>query len=218
VTHRVFADRDEAGRLLASRLGDCDLGDDTLVLALPRGGVPIAVQVARTLGAPLDIFVVRKLGLPGRPEFAMGALASGGVVVLNPHWAELEVAEHELQEVARREQVELQRRERVYRGDRPPPVLRDRTVVVVDDGLATGSTMLAAVQALRRRGVRRLIVAVPVAPPEACAKLEAEVEEVFCLLSPEQFFAVGEWYRNFAPVTDDDVCAALAGASMAQPP
>jgi putative phosphoribosyl transferase len=179
-----------------------------LVLALPRGGVPVGLEVAQALGAPLDVFLVRKLGVPGHRELAMGALASGGVRVLNPAVVDaLGLPGAVLDAVAAREQAELERRARAYRGDRPPPDVRGRTVVLVDDGLATGSTMRAAAAALRRLGPARLVAAVPVAAPETCAALraDADVDAVVCAVTPARFLAVGVWYEDFAQTTDDEV-------------
>jgi putative phosphoribosyl transferase len=186
-----------------------------LVLGLPRGGVPVAFEVARALGAALDVFVVRKLGAPGQEELAMGAVASGGVRVLNREVLDLlRVSEREIDQLATWELRELEGRERTYRGDHPPPDVRDRTVILVDDGLATGSTMRAAAQAVRLLGPSRLVVAVPVAPPETCAALAEEVEQVVCLLSPEPFYGVGLWYEDFSPTSDSQVRELLERARM----
>jgi predicted phosphoribosyltransferase len=185
-----------------------------LVLALPRGGVPVGFEVAAALGAALDVFLVRKLGVPGHEELAMGAIASGGVRVPNPsvlHQLEIPVAM--LEAVAAREGQELARRERAYRDDRPPPVVAGRTVILVDDGLATGTTMRAAIVALRMQHPARLIAAVPVGAAETCAELHREVDELVCVLIPDEFYAVGLWYQDFSPTTDAEVRALLAEAA-----
>lgn len=202
----AFRDRSEAGQLLAERLIAYAGRPDILVLALPRGGVPVAYEVARALGAPLDIFVVRKLGIPGHEELAMGAIASGGVRVLNDDVVQaLHIPERVIEAVAARELRELERRERAYRGDRPAPDVRDRTVILVDDGLATGSTMRAAVAALRRLGPARIVVAVPTAAPSTCEEFRREADECICQITPEPFHAVGLWYQDFSQTTDDEV-------------
>src|SRR5258707_1235454 len=202
----LFGDRRDAGRLLADKLATYANRPDVLVLALPRGGVPVASEVARALGAPMDVFVVRKLGVPGYEELAMGAVATGGVRVLNDQLVErLGIPEQMIDAVAARERQELARRERLYRGDRPPPDVRGRTVILVDDGLATGSTMRAAVAALRRQGAARIVVAVPVGAPETCAEFEREADDVICAVTPEPFYAVGLWYGDFSQTTDEEV-------------
>jgi putative phosphoribosyl transferase len=201
-----FADRRDAGRALAQtqKLQQYNDRDDVLVLALPRGGVPVAFEVAQALRAPLDIFIVRKLGIPGHEEYAMGAIATGGVRVMNPQAAGL-VPEAAIEAVARREQQELERRERLYRGDRSPPEIAGRTVILVDDGLATGSTMRAAALAVRQQNPKRVVVAVPVAAPETCDEFRNEVDEVVCAFTPSPFRAVGLWYDNFDQTTDEEV-------------
>jgi predicted phosphoribosyltransferase len=210
VGFRPYTDRADAGRALAALLGDLAGREDVIVLGLPRGGVPVAAEVAAALGAPLDVFVVRKLGVPGHEELAMGALASGHVRVLNEDvLAHARVDEEALEEVTQREAAELRRRERLYRGDRPAPSLAGRVVVLVDDGLATGSTMRAAVRASRRRDAARIVVAVPVAPWQACEELSREADDVVCAACPEPFAAVGVWYRDFAQTSDDEVRALL---------
>ncbi len=177
-----------------------------LVLALPRGGVPVAYEIAEALSAPLDVFLVRKLGLPGHEEFAIGAIASGGVVVLNDDTLrEYGVTRHQVEAVIAAEDRELERRERQYRGDRPFPEVSGRIVVLVDDGLATGSTMRAAVAALRQEGPARVIVAVPTAPRETCEELRMIVDEMVCLVTPDPFYAVGLWYEDFSQTTDEEV-------------
>src|SRR4051794_40685913 len=206
MTEARFQDRTHAGRRLAAELAPYAGRPNLLVLALPRGGVPVGFEVAQALGAPLDVFLVRKLGLPGHEELAMGAIASGGIRVLNPDVVRmLRVPEHVIDAVAEKEQRELERRERAYRGDRPEPEIRGRTVILVDDGLATGSTMRAAVQALRSEHPERLVVAVPVAAPETCDAFRDEVDDIVCAVTPEPFYAVGLWYRDFSQTTDEEV-------------
>jgi predicted phosphoribosyltransferase len=205
-----FHDRIDAGRRLASELTEYSRRRDVLVLALPRGGVPVAYEVARELDAPLDVFLVRKLGVPGHEELAMGAIATGGVRVLNDSVIEmLHVPDRVIDAVAEREQRELERRETEYRGDRPVPEVRGRTVILVDDGLATGSTMRAAAEALKHEGAERLVVAVPVAPPETCEAFRREVDEIVCAVTPEPFYGVGMWYDDFSQTTDEEVRALL---------
>ena len=201
-----YADRREAGAELADRLRAWRGRDDVVVLGLPRGGVPIAFEVAAAIGAPLDVFVVRKLGVPGHPELAMGAIASGGVRVLNSDvlaWYSL--PETAIDQVARVEELELERREREYRAGRPLVNVAGRNVVLVDDGLATGSTMKAAVQAIRALNPERIIVAAPVGASDTCRALEAVADEVVCARTPEPFSAVGLWYRDFSQTSDEEV-------------
>ena len=207
-----FRDRAEAGRELGERLAERYAGrQDVLVLALPRGGVVVGREVADRLDAPLDVLVVRKLGFPGQSELAMGAIASGGVRVLNEALLEQTgVSQALVEDVVARERVELERREPLYRGDRPAPDVAGKTVLVVDDGLATGSTMLAAVQALRSLRAGRMVVAVPTAPRQTCEALEDVADEVVCLRQPDPFYAVGLSYEDFAEVSDDEVRALLA--------
>jgi predicted phosphoribosyltransferase len=210
----LFRDRSEAGRRLAAKLAAYANRPDVLVLALPRGGVPVAYEVARALHAPLDVFLVRKLGVPGREELAMGAIASGGVRVLNEDvLRELEIPEEVIAAVAAEERRELLRRERIYRDDRPTPEVRGRIVILVDDGLATGSTMRAAVAALRRQGPAHIVVAVPVGSPETCREIQAEADEVACVYTPDPFYAVGLWYDDFSQTTDEEVHDLLARAA-----
>jgi putative phosphoribosyl transferase len=206
-----FTDRREAGRTLA-RLLATYRDADAVVLALPRGGVPVAFEVARALHLPLDVFVVRKLGVPGHEEFAMGAIASGGVRVMNPDVDGLRIPREAIEEVTRRESRELARRETRYRGDRAPLDLAGRTAILIDDGLATGSTMRAAVQAVRQLDPSRIVVAVPIASPEACEALRGEADEVICALTPQPFFAVGAWYSRFDQTSDEEVHDLLAAA------
>lgn len=203
---RRFKDRREAGQAVAARLQPYGGRDDVVVLALPRGGVPVGYEVARALAAPLNVYIVRKLGVPDHPELAMGAIASGDVVVVNePVVRGLQIPPEVIDQVAAREQVELDRRETEYRGDHPPAPVVGRTVILVDDGLATGSTMRAAAQALRQRGPHQIVVAVPVAAQETCDEFRNEVDDVVCLLTPEPFYAVGLWYENFSQTTDEEV-------------
>jgi putative phosphoribosyl transferase len=208
-----YDDRRDAGRQLATRLTTYAGDPHVLVLGLPRGGVPVAEEVARVLAAPLDIFLVRKLGVPGHEELALGALATGGSRVYNEALLrELALSPDAIEAIAAREGRELARRERTYRADRPPPELRDRIVILVDDGLATGATMRAAVAALRGQNPARIVVAVPVGAPSTCALLRAEADEVVCAAMPEPFYAVGQWYDDFSETTDDEVRALLAAA------
>lgn len=209
-----FRDRLDAGRQLAGKLRRYSDQADLLVLALPRGGVPVGYEVAQALHAPLDIFMVRKLGVPGHEELAMGAIATGGVRVLNDEVIRmLRISQPTIEAVAAQEQEELERREREYRGERSPPDVEGRTVVLVDDGLATGSTMLAAAKALREEGAERLVVAVPVAPPQTCEALQSEVDEVVCAVTPHPFYGVGMWYEDFTQTTDEEVRDLLSRAS-----
>ncbi len=211
----VFRDRRHAGRVLAQVLAGYANRSDVIVLALPRGGVPVAYEVAKTLHAPLDVFVVRKLGVPGHEEYAMGALATGGVRVLNDNVVRiLDIPPDAVEAVVRIEQRELDRRERLYRDARPPPELRGRTVILVDDGLATGSTMLAAIRALHTQHPLRIVAAVPTASAETCEELRAEADEVVCATTPQHFRAVGRWYENFEQITDDEVCSLLARSRL----
>jgi putative phosphoribosyl transferase len=201
-----FRDRFEAGRVLATQLSKYAGRDDVLVLGLPRGGVPVAFEVARALSAPLDLFIVRKLGLPFHGELAMGAIASGGVRVIDQSLVrQFGISDADIAEVTATEQSELERRERQYRGDRPFPDVTGRTGILVDDGLATGSSMRVAVAALRQEKPAQIVVAVPIAPPDTCDMLRREAEEVVCAMTPEPFFAVGLWYEDFSQTTDNEV-------------
>src|SRR5262245_18131466 len=210
----IFQDRADAGRRLGQRLLRYANRSDVIVLGLPRGGVPVAYEAAQALKAPLDIFLVRKLGLPEQEELAMGAIASGGVRVLNPSVVySLGISNEVIEAVAAREREELERREHLYRGDRPPVDPRDKIVILVDDGPATGSTMRAAVAALRKQHPAKVVVAVPVGAAETCDDLMNEADEVVCLRAPQRFYAVGVWYEDFSPTTDDEVRELLARAA-----
>ncbi len=210
----LFRDRTDAGQALAEKLKQYADRPDVLVLALPRGGVPVGYEIARALHAPLDVFLVRKPGLPGHEELAMGAIATGGVRVLNQDVVRpLQIPDEIIDMVASQELHELERRERVYRGDRPPPAVRGRTVILVDDGLATGSSMRAAVAALRQQGPARIVVAVPVGAAETCAEIRAQADDVICACTPDPFYAVGLWYRDFSQTTDDEVRELLERAA-----
>lgn len=213
----LFTDRRDGGRQLADALAGYRDRDDVLVLGLPRGGVPVAYEVARALQAPLDVFVVRKLGAPGHEELAMGAIASGGARVLNRRVVDAYgVSEDDVQRVAEREGIELARREQAYRGERPPPDIEGRTVILVDDGLATGATMRAAILALREHGAERVVAAVPVSSVETCAAFEDLVDEMVCARTPDPFFAVGVWYEDFSATSDDEVRQLLKEAADAR--
>lgn len=208
-----YTDRAEAGRRLAGALQHYGGRRDVVVLALPRGGVPVGFEIARALDADLDLMLVRKLGAPGQPELAMGAIATGGARVLNRDIVtSLDLDDAAIEAVARGEQRELERRERTYRGERPGPQVTGRCVILVDDGLATGATMRAAVAAVRTQSPGRIVVAVPVAPPDAIARLRSEADEVICPETPELFYAISQWYRAFPQVTDDEVQSLLARA------
>jgi putative phosphoribosyl transferase len=213
-----FRDRKYAGRALARRLALFAGRRDVTVLALPRGGTPVAYEVAKALHAPLDVLVVRKLGVPWNPEFAMGAIASGGERLIDDMLVrELGISTRDVEEVASNEAYELERRERVYRGGRPAPDLRGRTVILVDDGLATGSTMRVAVRAVRRQSPARVVVAAPVAAPEACELLRGEADEVVCAEMPDPFLGVGRWYLDFSQTSDEEVCRLLDDANRHSP-
>jgi len=212
---QVFENRAEAGRQLAEKLDKYSGREDVIVLGLPRGGVPVAYEVAKRLRAPLDVFIVRKLGVPGFEELAAGAIASGGVRVLNEDVIRaIPYADEAIEAVTVKETAELERREHIYREGRPPPELRDRIVILVDDGLATGATMRAAVKALRQRGTAKIVVAVPVGPPDTCRELEEEADETICLSRPAFFQAVGQYYEDFSQTSDDDVRELLSSAAQ----
>lgn len=208
-----FLDRRDAGRQLALKLRAYSGHDDVIILALPRGGVPVGYEVAKELGAPLDVFVVRKLGVPGHEELAMGAIASGGVRVLNEDIVKsLHISNVIIDRITAREEEELARREMQYRHGRPAPDLLGRTVILVDDGLATGSTMRAAVAAVRKQDPTRVIVAVPTAAPSTCSELRREVDEIVCAETPEPFYAVGAWYEDFSQTSDEEIHTLLERA------
>jgi putative phosphoribosyl transferase len=212
-----YRNRTEAGRLLANKLMAYANRTDVLVLGLPRGGVPVAFEVAQALDAPLDVFLVRKLGVPGHEELAMGAIASGGVRVLNQNVVNnLNIPNEVIDAVAADEQEELERRARLYRGEQPPPDVRRRMVILIDDGLATGSTMHAAARALRSQNPAAIVVAVPVAAEEICKEFRGVVDEVICAYTPEPFFAVSMWYEDFAQTSDEKVRELLARAARAK--
>jgi len=209
-----FRNRSEAGHLLAGALERYKDRPDVLVLALPRGGVPVAYEVAITLNAQLDVFIVRKLGVPGHEELAMGAIASGGIRAINASIVQhLSIPQSVIDAVAAREGEELQRREQLYRGSKGPLNITNRTIILVDDGLATGSTMKAAVTALRAQNPARIVVAVPIAPSETCNELQHEADEVICAVTPEPFYAVGQWYENFEQTTDAEVTELIRRAA-----
>ena len=213
-----FLDRYDAGRRLAGALAKYANRPDLLVLALPRGGVPVGYEVAQELRAPLDVFLVRKLGVPGHEELAMGAIASGGVRILDRHLVQmLGIESDDIERVTAREQRELERRERLYRDKRPAPDVTGKTVIIVDDGLATGSTMRAAVDALRREGARYIVVAVPIAAPDTCDSLREEVDDIVCAITPEPFRAVGIWYVDFSETSDEEVRNLVGRASLSNP-
>ena len=214
----IFQDRTDAGRQLAEELLSYAGRDDAIVLALPRGGVPVAFEVAQRLGVPLDVFVVRKLGVPGHEELAMGAIASGGIRVLNEDVLYvLPDAQSIVEMVTAIEREELKRRERDYRGDRPAPEVRGRTVILVDDGLATGATMRAAAAALRQQGAAKIIVAVPVGAPGTCHEIRSVADEVVCLQTPGSFMGVGQYYEDFSQTTDEEVRELLAASASKGP-
>ena len=209
-----FRDRTQAGQLLSQRLETYADRADVLVFALPRGGVPVAYEVARALRVPLDVFLVRKLGVPGQEELAMGAIAMGGVRVLNDDVVRaLHIQPRVIDSVAAKETRELQRRERLYRGDTASPDVKGRTVILVDDGLATGSTMRAAVAALRQQGPKRIVVAVPIAAAQTCREMTNEVDELVCYRTPEPFYSVGFWYDDFSQTTDEKIREQLERAA-----
>src|SRR5436190_15052775 len=215
---RVFENRAEAGRQLAEKLDKYAGRDDVIVLGLPRGGVPVAYEVAKRLHAPLDVFIVRKLGVPGFEELAAGAIASGGVRVLNEDvMRSIPYADEAIEAVTAKETTELERREQIYREGRPPPGLGGRIVILVDDGLATGATMRAAVKALKQRAAAKIVVAVPVGPPDTCRELAEEADETICLSVPVFFQAVGQYYEDFSQTFDEDVRELLSSAAQERP-
>lgn len=217
-TRMMLTDRQEAGRRLAAALEGFAGRDDVIVLGLPRGGVVVASEVARALKAPLDVYLVRKLGVPGHEELALGAIASGGVTVLNQDVLQaLQVTQAEIEAVTEREKAVLERREQLYRGHSRPLELSGKTVIVVDDGLATGATMRTAIRSIRDHTPARIVAAVPVAPPETCARLEREADEAVCLLTPEPFYAIGAWYQDFSQTRDEEVVDLLEEAGSFRP-
>ncbi|MFN6564978.1 MAG: phosphoribosyltransferase [Nostoc sp. ChiSLP01] len=210
----LFKDRRFAGQLLAKELATYANRSDVVVLGLPRGGVPVAFEVAKALNAPLDVLVVRKLGVPDRQELAMGAIAAGGVRILNKHIINVaNISDEVIARVAVQEERELERREQLYRGQRPLPDLRGRTVILVDDGLATGATMWAAAVAVRKQQPALIVIAVPVAAPETCQQLNPEVDQIACVSTPSPFYSVGLWYENFPQTTDQEVQELLTKAA-----
>lgn len=210
-TEHVFKDRTDAGKMLARELTKFQDQENAIVLGLPRGGVPVAYEIAKELNLPLDVFVVRKLGTPDNREMAMGAIASGGVRVINGFVVnQLDISDEAIDRVAAEELKELKRREQKYRGNRPLPQLQDKVVLLVDDGLATGATMAAAVHAVKEYHPMQVVVAVPVASPQICSEFEQRVDEVFCVLTPENFHAVGSWYESFPQTSDEEVQRYLA--------
>ena len=213
----IYSNRSDAGKYLATKLPDYANRHDVIVLALPRGGVPVGFEVAKALNAPLDIFLVRKLGVPNYEEHAMGAIATGDIRVLNEDTVNyLDIPDEVIDLVAAREMKELKRRERAYRGNRSEPDVRGKTVVLVDDGLATGSTMRAAVEALRQKGPSRIVVAVPVSAPDTCDEYRMGADEVVCASIPESFYGVGEWYLDFTQTSDEEVRELLETASASE--
>jgi putative phosphoribosyl transferase len=211
-----FKNRTEAGQLLATALESVPRGNNSIVLALPRGGVPVAYEVASRYHLPLDVFLVRKLGVPGQEELALGAIASGGLRVLNEEViAMLDISVDQIEQVTKKEEVEIQRRDSLYRPHKPPIDVAGKTVILIDDGLATGSTMLAALRALKTQKPTQLIAAVPVAPPDTLRHLRLEADEVHCLLTPEPFFGVGLWYQQFDQTCDEEVLSLLNQAANA---
>ena len=213
-----FRDRHDAGRQMAKKLSNYAGHMDIIVLALPRGGVPVAYEIQQSLKAPLDLLIVRKLGLPGEEELAIGAVASGGIRILNEDVIQaLAVNQITIDRVTLRETAELQRRERQYRGDRPPPALRDRIVILVDDGLATGASMLAAVQAVRSRNPAQIVAAIPTASTQAVGLLRPAVDEIHYVMAPEPFEGVGKWYEDFSQTTDQEVQFLLQAANLQFP-
>ena len=213
--NNTFYNRSEAGRLLAQKLKPIYANrSEVIVLGLPRGGIPVAYEIAKVLNAPLDICLVRKLGVPGHQELAMGAISTGTIVIINEDIvSSLGISKQEIEQVATQEWQELKRRDRVYRGDRPVPNLNHRIVILVDDGIATGSTLKAALTTIRQQQPKRIVIAVPVASPDICQELKDEVDEVVCLLTPEWLYSISLWYDDFSPTTDEEVCRLLALAA-----
>ena len=210
----IFDDRVDAGRKLAEKLRAYANRDDVIVLGIPRGGVPVAFVVAESLNAPLDVFLSRKLGVPGQEELAFGAVATGGVRVLDQELIEaVGVSKAEIEEITRKVRAELERRERIFRGDRPPLDVKGKVAILIDDGIATGSSMRAAINALRQHNPARIVVAIPVAPLSTCRRLRSEVDEVVCVDTPESFYAIGQFYADFSQVADDEVTSLIHRAA-----
>lgn len=210
----LFKDRTAAGQVLAKKLADYANRPNVLVLALPRGGVPVGFEVAKALNAPLDVLIVRKLGVPHNEELAMGAIAAGGVCILNQSIVhQIQISDEEIATVAAQEQRELERRESMYRGDRPFPDFQGQIIILVDDGLATGATMWAAIIAVRQKQPQEIVIAVPVAAPETCEEMCSKVEKIICANTPSPFYSVGMWYEKFPQTTDDEVCELLKKAT-----
>lgn len=208
---QIFRNRTEAGKLLATKLTEYANHPDVLVLGLPRGGVPVAFEVAKALNASLDVCLVRKLGVPGHKELAMGAIANGGVRVINENIVHgLKISEKTIDDVTATEMLELERRNHAYRGNRPPPKVKNHTVILVDDGIATGATIRAAIATLKKQQPRELVVAVPVAPPSTCEELQASADKVVSVMTPEPLYAIGIWYEEFDQTSDTEVCELLA--------
>lgn len=213
-TFHRFANRTEAGKLLADALSGYTGRSDTLILALPRGGVPVAYEVAKALSAPMDLWLVRKLGVPAQEELALGALAGKNIRVLNYDIIDLlNIDETVMDTIIAREQAELERRNRLYRQGKPPPAIEGKTIIIIDDGLATGATMRVAISSLRQAGAARIIAAVPVGAAAACDKIEEEADQLICLHTPEPFYGVGQWYNDFSQTSDDEVLALLNNAA-----
>ncbi|MDQ1254148.1 MAG: Phosphoribosyl transferase [Euryarchaeota archaeon] len=213
-----FNDRTDAGKILSERLSEYANREDVLILALPRGGVPVAFEVAKELNLKMDIFIVRKLGVPGNEELAMGAIASGNIRVLNEDVIRsFRIPQKAIDEATANELEELERRERIYRKNRPVPKISGSTVILIDDGLATGATMRAAVAAVKTKNPAKVIIAVPVAAPDTCSDFGSEVDEVMCVATPEPFYGVGAWYEDFSQTTDKEVCDLLDKATKIKP-
>ena len=210
----MFADRADAGRILASKLTAYKGRPDVVIFALPRGGIPVAYEIGKAIGAPIDVFVVRKLGVPGQEELAMGAIATGDIRIINYEVVnQLGITQEAIDAVTDQQREELRRREQLYRGGRTQREVRGQSVILVDDGIATGSTMRAAIAALRQLGPARIVVAVPVAAPETCQQIGGEVDEIICAATPEPLFSIGQWYKRFEQTTDDEVRDLLGRAA-----
>lgn len=214
----IFQDRREAGKLLAEKLIHYVNKPDVLILALPRGGVPVAFEVAKKLNAPLDIFIVRKLGVPGHEELAMGAIATGGIRVMNEEILnKINISQYAIEQVTHQELLEIRRREEQYRGKRPEPIIAGKAIIIIDDGLATGSTMKAAIKALKRQGPSVIIVGVPVADRDVCSQFRQIADDVVCAITPDYLGAVGRWYEDFSQTTDEEVIELLNQAKLFAP-